>query len=145
MIDNLAAIGIDAEEEPFDTETYFTQLADGACQYLPVGLVRRLPDVRQLHVRPVPLRRHRREQPRHVLEPRVRRARRRGQADRRPDEQATLFQDAEKILLNDKVGVIPINWYRGDYVYNPETIANFPQTNFGLILWEHVSMVNGGS
>ena len=32
MIDNLAEIGIQAEEEPFDTETYFSQLADGACQ-----------------------------------------------------------------------------------------------------------------
>ena len=31
IIDNLAAIGIEAVAEPLDTETYFTQLADGAC------------------------------------------------------------------------------------------------------------------
>jgi ABC-type transport system substrate-binding protein len=62
-----------------------------------------------------------------------------------PDEQASLFQQAEEVLLNDKVGVIPVNWYLGDYVYNPETVANFPQTTLGLIIWENVSMVNGGS
>jgi len=58
-----------------------------------------------------------------------------------PDAQAQLFQDAEKILLNDDTMAIPINWYNGDYVYNPETVANFPQTNFGLILWEQVALV----
>ena len=31
MIDNLAAVGIQAEAEPFPTETYFSQLAEGAC------------------------------------------------------------------------------------------------------------------
>ena len=30
-----------------------------------------------------------------------------------------LFQQAEQILLNDDMAV-PINWYLGDYVYNPE-------------------------
>ena len=35
---------------------------------------------------------------------------------------------------------MPINWYRGDYVYNAGRIANFPQTNFGLILWEQVAL-----
>ena len=56
------------------------------------------------------------------------------------DEQADLFQQAEQILLNDQIGVVPINWYDGDYAYNQERIANFPQTNFGLILWEQVAL-----
>ena len=55
-----------------------------------------------------------------------------------PDEQAALFQEAEKILLNEDTGVVPMNWYLGDYVYSDD-IANFPQTNFGLILWEQVA------
>jgi ABC-type transport system substrate-binding protein len=53
------------------------------------------------------------------------------------DKQAQLFQDAEKILLNEDTGVVPMNWYKGDYVYSDE-ISNFPQTNFGLIIWEQV-------
>ena len=37
--------------------------------------------------------------------------------------------------------MVPINWYYSvDYVYNDETIANFPQTNLGLILWEQVKL-----
>jgi ABC-type oligopeptide transport system substrate-binding subunit len=55
------------------------------------------------------------------------------------DEQAKLFQEAESILLNDDTGVVPMNWYRGDYVYNADKWATFPQTNFGLILWEQVT------
>jgi len=35
---------------------------------------------------------------------------------------------------------VPINWYRGDYAYNQDRIANFPQTNFGLVLWEQVAL-----
>ena len=56
------------------------------------------------------------------------------------DEQAKLFQDAEQVLLNDDVAVIPLVWYRGDYVYDPETVDNFPATNFGLIIWEQVAL-----
>ncbi len=37
IIDNLAAIGIDAVEEGIDTETYFTQIAEGACQICRTG------------------------------------------------------------------------------------------------------------
>jgi ABC-type transport system substrate-binding protein len=54
-----------------------------------------------------------------------------------PEEQAELFNEAETILLDD-VGVIPIVWYRGDYVFNEEEIGGFTQTNFGLIFWEQV-------
>ena len=58
---------------------------------------------------------------------------------RRPTrtQQAELFQEAETILLDD-VGVIPINWYRGDYVFNEDEVGGFTQTNFGLITWEKV-------
>ena len=56
------------------------------------------------------------------------------------DERASLFQEAENLLLNEVTGVVPINWYRGDYAYDQERITNFPQTNFGLILWEQVDI-----
>ena len=57
-----------------------------------------------------------------------------------PTSRVRTSSSAEKILLNDDIGVIPINWYRGDYVYNPKTVSNFPQTNLGLILWEQVAV-----
>ncbi len=34
----------------------------------------------------------------------------------------------------------PINWYRGDYAYDQDKVVNFPQTNFGLIIWEQVKL-----
>ena len=43
-----------------------------------------------------------------------------------------------RILLNEDIGVVPMNWYLGDYAYSDE-IASFPQTNFGLVLWEQVA------
>jgi len=57
------------------------------------------------------------------------------------DEQQQLINDAERILLTEDIGVIPINWYLGDYVYS-EDLVNFTQTNFGLITWEKVSLAN---
>ncbi|MEJ7584552.1 MAG: hypothetical protein WKF43_10815, partial [Acidimicrobiales bacterium] len=55
-------------------------------------------------------------------------------------EQGELFNTAEDILLNEDIGVIPLNWYKGDYVYNDEKIANFPQSNLGLVAYEQVSL-----
>jgi ABC-type oligopeptide transport system substrate-binding subunit len=57
-----------------------------------------------------------------------------------PDEQAALFNQAEEILLNQDIGVIPINWYLGDYVYNDEKISNYPQTKLGIVLWEQMTL-----
>ena len=37
IVDNLAAIGIEAEADPRITETYFTELADGACVFCRIG------------------------------------------------------------------------------------------------------------
>jgi ABC-type oligopeptide transport system substrate-binding subunit len=57
-----------------------------------------------------------------------------------PAEQAALFQQAEQILLNTATMTVPINGYLGDYAYDQEKISNFPQTNFGLINWEQVTL-----
>ena len=61
----------------------------------------------------------------------------------RPSRRPTLTSrpscsnEAETILLDD-VGVIPIIWYRGDYVFNEDEVGGFTQTNFGLIHYEKV-------
>ncbi len=53
IVENLAAIGIEAEPDGRIGETYFAELTDGACVFCRDRLDRRLPDVRQLHVRPL--------------------------------------------------------------------------------------------
>lgn len=145
MIDNLAAIGIEAEEEPIDTETYFSQLAEGACQICRSGWYADYPTYDNFmydlfHSDAIGGNNHG-EFSVPEFDDLVDEAKQTVDAD----EQAELFQQAEDILLNEKVGVIPINWYNGDYVYNPETVANFPQSTLGLVEWETVSMVDGGS
>ena len=34
--------------------------------------------------------------------------------------------------------MIPLNWYKGDYVYNEDELGGFTQSNLGLIPWETV-------
>jgi oligopeptide transport system substrate-binding protein len=136
MIDNLAAIGIEAVEEGIDTETYFTQLADGACTICRAGWFADYPTYDNFmydlfstdslggnnygYSNP--------EFDELVDE---------AKQTTDPEEQASLFQEAESILLDD-VGVIPIVWYRGDYVFNEDEVGGFTQTNFGLINYEKV-------
>ena len=65
----------------------------------------------------------RRQQPRPYSNPEFDALVDEAKADGRPEEQAELFHQAETILLNEDIGVIPINWYRGDYVYNEDQIG----------------------
>ena len=55
---------------------------------------------------------------------------------------AELYNQAEQILLNQDVGVIPMNWYRGDYVYNPDKVQNFEQSPVGIIAYEKVTVTS---
>ncbi|MEO6317442.1 MAG: ABC transporter substrate-binding protein [Acidimicrobiales bacterium] len=139
IIDNLAAIGIEAVAEPFPTETYFTQLAEGACTICRAGWFADYPTYDNFMFdlfHSTALDGNNYGFTNDEFDALVDEAKQTVDAD----EQATLFQDAERILLNDATMAIPINRYRGDYVYNEDTVANFPQTNFGLILWEQVKL-----
>jgi ABC-type transport system substrate-binding protein len=138
VVDNLAAIGIEAVAEPMDGETYFSDLADGACKAMcRAGWFADYPTYDNFmydlfHSDSVGgnnLGTFQNEEFDALI------AEAKTVAD--ADEQAELFQSAEKILLNDDTGVVPMNWYRGDYAYSDD-VAAFPQTNFGLIIWEQV-------
>jgi ABC-type transport system substrate-binding protein len=140
MVDNLAAIGIQAQAEPFPTETYFTELADGACQICRSGWYADYPTYDNFmydlfHTDAIGGNNHG-----FYSNPEFDRLVDEAKAETDPDRQGELFRDAEQILLNDDIGVIPVNWYRGDYVYNPEKVTNFPQSVLGLIQWEQVTV-----
>jgi ABC-type oligopeptide transport system substrate-binding subunit len=140
VIDNLSAVGIQAEAEPFPTETYFTQLSEGACFICRSGWYADYPTYDNFmydlfHSDSIGGNNHG-----EYSNPEFDRLVDEAKATVDPDEQAELFRQAEDILVNQDIAVIPINWYRGDYVYNDEKIAEFPQTNMGLILWEQVKL-----
>jgi ABC-type oligopeptide transport system substrate-binding subunit len=58
------------------------------------------------------------------------------------DEAADQYHQAEQILLNDDIGVIPINFYKGDYVYNPDRVQNFHQTPLGIVQYDQVTVTD---
>ncbi|MFL6206149.1 MAG: ABC transporter substrate-binding protein [Acidimicrobiales bacterium] len=138
VVDNLKAIGIDAVAEPMNGETYFSDLADGACKAIcRAGWFADYPTYDNFmfdlfHTDSIggnnlgPFSNE-------EFDAKVDEAKKTVDTD----AQAKLFQDAEKILLNDDTGVVPMNWYKGDYVYSDDIVA-FPQSNFGLITWEQV-------
>ncbi len=139
MIDNLAAIGIDAVADGRDAETYFTELADGECVICRAGWFADYPTYDNFmydlfHSDALNGNNF------GFIDDDFDALVDEGKQTVDRDAQAELFQEAEDILLNQQIGAIPINWYRGDYAYNADRIANFPQTNFGLIIWEQVTL-----
>ncbi|MCB0995326.1 MAG: peptide ABC transporter substrate-binding protein, partial [Acidimicrobiales bacterium] len=139
MVDNLAEIGIEAEADPYPTETYFSSLAEGACVICRAGWYADYPTYDNFMY--------------DLFHGDALDGNNYGfinadfdalvdEAKQTIDkaEQASLFQEAEDILLNQETFAIPINWYRGDYAYDQEKVTNFPQTNMGLILWEQITL-----
>lgn len=138
IIDNLAAIGIEAEAQPFPTETYFSQLAEGACVICRAGWFADYPTYDNFMFdlfHSSALDGNNYGFVNEEFDALVDQAKQTTDAD----EQKQLFNDAERILLNQDTMAIPINWYRGDYVYNQDKWENFEQTNGGLIFWERIT------
>ena len=140
MVDNLKAVGIEAEAQPFPSETYFSELADGACVLCRAGWFADYPTydnfMFDLFATPS-LDGNNYGFSNAKFDGLVNEAK----ATVDKDEQAALFQEAEGVLLNEQTMAVPINWYNGAYAYDPARIENFNQTNFGLILWEQITVV----
>jgi oligopeptide transport system substrate-binding protein len=140
VIDNLAAIGIEAVQAPIDQETYFSQLADGACVVCRAGWYADYPTYDNFmydlyHTDAA----HGGNNYSNYSNPEFDELVDEGKATTDPEEQGELFREAESILLEDSA-VIPLNWYKGDYVYNGDKLEGFTQSPLGLIPWETVSV-----
>jgi ABC-type oligopeptide transport system substrate-binding subunit len=141
IIDNLAAIGIQAEAQPFPSETYFSELADGACVICRAGWFADYPTYGNFmfdlfHSSALDGNNYgfvNEEFDALVDE---------AMQTTDPAAQGELFNQAEDVLLNQQTMAIPINWYRGDYAYNQERVENFNQSNFGLVAWEQITVTD---
>jgi ABC-type transport system substrate-binding protein len=138
IVDNLDAIGIPAVAEPLDDETYFTQLSDGACVICRSGWYADYPtyDNFMFDLFSTGSGNNHGFYSNEEFDAKVAEAK----AETDPDAQAALFREAEQILLNEDIGVIPINFTPGDQIYNPETVTNFPQSPLGIISYELVTV-----
>jgi oligopeptide transport system substrate-binding protein len=140
VIDNLAAIGIEAVQAPIDQETYFSQLADGACVVCRAGWYADYPTydnfMYDLYHSDAA---HGGNNYSNYANPEFDELVDQAKATTDQDEQGELFREAESILLEDSA-VIPLNWYKGDYVFNGDKLEGFTQSPLGLIPWETVSV-----
>ncbi len=140
IVDNLNAVGIDAAADPLPNETYFTQLADGACVICRSGWYADYPTADNFtydlfHTDAIGGNNHG-----FYSSPEFDSLIDQAKATTDEAEAAQLYHDAEDILLNQDIGVIPYLYYALDYVYSDETVAEFPVTPLGLVVWEQVKL-----
>jgi oligopeptide transport system substrate-binding protein len=137
IVADLADVGIDAVEEPLAPEEYIGRLRDGGCQLCPVASLAHYlsydafltaffgsdsvgdPNYGGFAV--------------DDFDRRLDEAAATVDADRHAD----LLHEAERVLLDEETGVIPVLWHSQGYAYSDE-IAALPQTGSGLIIWERV-------
>jgi oligopeptide transport system substrate-binding protein len=140
MQDNLSELGIEIESTPMDTETYFSQLSEGACVYCRSGWFADYSTYDNFmydlfHSDAIGGNNHG-----NYSNPEFDRLIDEAKATLDEAAQADLFHQAEQLLLNQDTGVIPVAVYHGDYVFDDETVVNFHQTPFGLIPYEVIGV-----
>ncbi len=136
--DNLKAIGIDSKPAPIDQENYFDQLSDGACIMCRAGWYADYPTYDNFmydlfHSDSA----HGGNNYSNYSNPEFDKLVDEAKATVDTDKANSLYQEAETKLLQD-AAVIPIVWYRGDYVFNKDKVGNFTQSSLGLIPFETV-------
>ncbi len=137
VVDNLAAIGIEAELDPRPTETYFTELAEGACVFCRVGWFADYPTYDNFMYdlfSTDSLDGNNYGYSNEAFDALIAEAK----ATTDPTIRDGLFVQAEEMLLNQDVMAVPINWYLGDYAFDAEKLVGFGQTPGGLVLWERI-------
>jgi oligopeptide transport system substrate-binding protein len=138
--DNLSDLGIEAQGVPMDTETYFTQLSEGACIICRSGWFADYSTYDNFmydlfHSDAIGGNNHG-----NYSNPEFDRLVDEAKATLDDAAQADLFHQAEELLLNQDIGIIPLAVYHGDYVFDDETVVNFHQTPFGLIPYEVIGV-----
>jgi ABC-type transport system substrate-binding protein len=139
IVDNLAEIGIEAVSEPIPSDTYFGQLAEGACVVCRSGWIADYPTYDNFmfdlfHTSALDGNNYGFSNPEfdELVDE--------GKSTVDAEEQGDLYRQAEQVLLNDQIGTIPINWYRGQWVYNGDEIANLEMDPDQHIEWETVAL-----
>ena len=119
------------------TETYFTELADGACVFCRIGWTADYPTYDNFMYDQYLLSRSTGTTT--VRQRGVRRPDRRGQGDHGSRRPGAAVQPGRGHPPQPGRRVVPINWYLGDYAYNPEVLQGFGQNPLALIPWEQIT------
>jgi ABC-type oligopeptide transport system substrate-binding subunit len=139
MLENLAAIGIEAVADPQPTEGYFGDfLGDQeGCVFCRVGWYADYPTYSNFtfdifSTSSLGLNNYGYSNPAYddlVAE---------AMSTTDPDLRASLYNEAEALLLNTDVMVVPLNWYVGDQAWDEEQVSGFDVDPLGLVHYESV-------
>lgn len=139
IVENLAAVGIEAEPDPRDSDTYFDDLANGECVICRAGWLADYPTYGNFmtdlfHSRALDQNNYgyTNDDFDALLD----------EAQVETDEEARgeLYREAESLLLNEDAGAIPINWYRSTRVYNPDIVSELYEDPSFHVHWETVQL-----
>jgi ABC-type oligopeptide transport system substrate-binding subunit len=141
IIDNLAAIGIQAAPDERDTTTYFSAMADGACVFCRSGWIADYPTYDNFMydlfgTQALDGNNYGYSNPK--FDDLVAQAK----ETIDPTEQASLFNQAEQVMLNDDINAVPLLFYRGDYAFDADRLQNFHQTPLMVIPWEQITITD---
>ena len=138
MIDNLADIGIEAVQAPIDQETYFSQLADGACIVCRAGWYADYPTYDNFmydlfHSDSANGGNNYSNYQNPEFDALVDEAKATTDPTSRASCSARPRPSSSRTPRSSR-----INWYKGDYVFNGDKIGDFTQSHLGLIPWETI-------
>jgi oligopeptide transport system substrate-binding protein len=138
MVDDLKAVGIDAVADPQPGETYFSKLPD-TCEMCRSGWYADYPTADNFtydlfSTASIGGNNHGK-----YSNPEFDALIDKAKSTTDVAEANKAYHDAEDILLNKDVGVIPYLYYSLDYVYG-DNVAKFPITPLGLIRWPEVAL-----
>ena len=137
---NLSELGIESEQDSRSSETYFDEMSDGGCVFCRTGWFWDYPiydngmydlfSIAAIGPGSNNLGQYSSEEFSDLV------------ADARAtldeDERTTKLVQAEEIVLNQDTVAVPINWYKGTFVY--KDLENFWQEPLGWVRWEQVKL-----
>jgi ABC-type transport system substrate-binding protein len=138
IVSNLKDIGIDAEAQPLDNTTYFSELAKGACIICRSGWYADYPTADNFTYDLFSTDAIGGNNHGQYSNPEFDSLVAQAKSTTDQQEAINLYRQAEDILLNKDAGVIPYLYYLADYVYS-EDLARFPMSPLGLIEWQEVA------
>jgi oligopeptide transport system substrate-binding protein len=139
MLENLAAIGIEAVADPQPTEGYFGDFlgAQQGCVFCRVGWYADYPTYSNFTFDifgTASLDGNNYGYSNPAFDDLVAEA----MSTTDPDLRASLYNEAEELLLNTDVMVVPLNWYVGDQAWDEEQVSGFSVDPLGLVHYESV-------
>jgi len=141
IVENLAAVGIQAAPDPQPSEGYFADfLGGGGAVFARVGWIADYPTYDNFTydifgTASLDLNNYGYSNP--AFDDLVAEAK----STTDPEIRNGLFNEAEELLLNTDVMAVPINWYVGDLAWDESKVEGFYQDVLGLVHFEAITVV----